>query len=166
MKSSPVKSVAIALVPVLLAIFACWPESKPAIAPVDLAGTAEIEARSLRTCVKLRLAHDVAAGRSTLRHAAALFGALNRLPPAPESVVELTPSTPAAEQLCREVIELVAFVLAEEPTRRAAAIAELEAEMRQARNQPGGVRLAEPSAELVGELLTHARDRLGLGRTP
>ena len=99
--------------------------------------------------------------------AAALFGALNRLPPEPEkSVIELPPSVPAAEQLCREVIVLVAILLAEQPAKRAATIAELEAKLNQARNQPDGVRLSEPSAELIGELLSHARNRLELPLTP
>jgi hypothetical protein len=166
MKLSPVNAVAIALVTVLVAVFACWPETKPAIVPAYLAATADVETRSVLTCAKLRLAHDVAAGRRTLWEAAALFGALNRQSPAPKSVVELTPSVPAAEQLCREVVGLVAFVLAEQPPKQAAVIAELEAELQQARNQPGGVQLSEPSVEVVGELITHARDRLGLVCTP
>jgi hypothetical protein len=151
MRFSTVQIVAIASVTVLVVVIACCLKTKPVVGSADLAGSADAEARSVRTCAKLLLAHEVAASRRTLWEAAALFGTLDRQPPAPESVIELSPSIPEAEHQCREVIALVAYLLAEHPTKRAAAIAELEAKLNQARNQPGGARLSEPSAELVGE---------------
>jgi hypothetical protein len=150
----------------LMAVIASCPETKQPAGPADPAATTDAEVRSVRVCVKLRLARDVAAGRLSLWEAAALFGALNRQQPPPVLVVEPNSSVPAAELLCSEVIKLVDFVLLEHPAEQTATVAQLEAELRWAQDQPGGVWLSEPSAAQVGELLTQARDRLGLGYKP
>jgi hypothetical protein len=146
---------------VLLAVLVRRPDPEPTAAP-----TATAEARALHLWAKLQLARDVAASRRNLMEAAALFGALERRPPAPLPVLEPDPAVPAAERLCVEVIDWVARQLSERPAERMAAVARLEAELRQARDQPGGVRLPDPDAGQLEDLLDRTRARLGLARAP
>jgi hypothetical protein len=125
------------------------------------------ETRMLRCFAKALIADEVIGGRQPLLEAAALFGALNRLPPEPlplsvadvEKSVWGIPSRTDEERLCRQV---VAWVSHRMPRDQAdAAVARLAAEYRWELHAQGAIRLPDPaSLESPQELL--ARVRKGL----
>jgi hypothetical protein len=129
----------------------------------------------LRALVKVEIAQDVIAGRRTLLEAAALFGALNQLPPVPKPIrIEPFPYFPVDsedEWLCWQVLEHVRVVLQEDPDRAKVAAARLEGEFWEERSRHGEVRLPDPSSLTpIAELLQQARavkreaDRTALDR--
>jgi hypothetical protein len=125
------------------------------------------ETTALRIHVKHQIAREVAAGRRPLVEAAALFGALNRLPP--ESIepplldrIDASlrlPRNTDEERLCWLVIAQVKAVLRDEPPDRVAAVvARLAAEFREELRQHGVLRLPDPSTlPSAQELLERAR---------
>ena len=124
------------------------PEPPPAEA--EATATAWIETATLRAIAKDRITAEVMAGRLTLLQAAALFGELNRVPPAPR------PQS-GAEELCRQVI-----AYAEGEARggagETAAAARLQKEL-EGLLAEGPLRLPAPSARAEA-LLEQARARL------
>src|SRR5262245_21940807 len=150
----------------------CCPRT-PEPAEPDAAPEAEVfgalvpEAMALRIHVKHQIAREVAAGRRALVEAAALFGALNRLPP--ESVeppildgIDASlrlPKRTDEERLCWLVIAQVKAVLDKEPPDRVAAVvARLEAEFWEELRRHGVLRLPDPSTlPSAHELLERAR---------
>jgi hypothetical protein len=149
-------------------------------APPPPAGEAEPspEIVASRLIAKGQIAEDVAAGRRSLVEAAALFGALNRLPPlAPDPTLRdewyppplRVPIRTNAERLCRQVADWVTPRLWEkDPAREAEVVARLEAEFREELRAHGAIRLPDPSALTpVQELLDAARARRAAqGRPP
>lgn len=125
------------------------------------------ETRMLRHFAKALIADEVIGGRRPLLEAAALFGALNRLPPEPLplSVADVDPSLwriPARtdeERLCRQV---VAWVSHRTPRDQAdAAVARLAAEYRWEVHAQGAIRLPDlASLEWPHELLARVRKSL------
>jgi hypothetical protein len=122
----------------------------------------------LRFIAKKLIAREVAEGQRSLLEAAALFGALNRLPP---ETPELSPQDNSTygwvlndpvrtedERLCRQVVQWVdAFRLSDPPEYAAAAVARLLAEYREL-HQHGAVRLPDPpTLPSAQELLERAR---------
>src|SRR5262245_10702826 len=72
--------------------------ARPRPAETEEAAASLLETFTLRGIAKRRITGDAAAGRLSLLQAAALFGALNRVPPASQ------PGVAEAEGLCRQVI--------------------------------------------------------------
>jgi WD40 repeat protein len=157
---------AIVAVAAVLALDRRRPDPSPA------AEGALVEQRSqavtLRTLAKDLIAREVAAGRRPLLEAAALFGALNRLPPAQRACPPVEPTDPylgipagsEEEWLCRQV---VLYVRAEArqsgpPGRAETAVARLEAEFRAELHARGAIRL--PDAPPLEPLLARARQAL------
>jgi hypothetical protein len=65
------------------------------------------------------------------------------------------------ERLCQQVVQWVSFELADEPDRREAAVARLEAEFKEALRKEGTVRLPDPLTLVpVQKLLAQARAEL------
>jgi hypothetical protein len=158
MKLTPVQS-AIVAAAALAAAFAWLPGADPspeASAP-GLPPVAEMLA--LRHLAKGQLARDAAAGSRSLWQAAALSAALDALPPeTPETPAAPGPPVSAEERLCRRVIVMIDCLL-EDPA-RAAAVARFEAELLEAQNGTGGLRLPDVDPRQVQELLADARTRL------
>jgi hypothetical protein len=125
------------------------------------------ETMALRIHVKHQIAREVAAGRRPLVEAAALFGALNRLPPESIELSRLgridaslrLPKNTAEERLCWLVIAQVKAVLSDEPPDRVeVVVARLEAEFWEELRQHGVLRLPDPSTlPSAQELLERAR---------
>jgi len=123
-----------------------------------------------------RLARDVIEGRRSLLATATLFGELNRLTgesaddagiPANESPLSL-PGRTAAERLCQQIERWVRAMLRNEPARKDAAIAHLEAEFQAAIRAHGEIRLPdaaslEPVEQFLAETQAISR-RPGQGR--
>jgi hypothetical protein len=133
------------------------PDPAEGITPPETEALAEgfPETVVLRVAAKRQIAREVAAGRRSLVEAAALFGALNRLPPetARLSLSDAYPSPLSApaqtedERLCRQVIEWVDYMLRTESDERAAAgVARLNEEFQENLRRHGTVRLPDPSA--------------------
>jgi hypothetical protein len=148
-------------------------------APPPPAGEAEPlpEIVASRLIAKGQIAEDVAAGRRSLVEAAALFGALNRLPPlAPDPALRewyppplRVPIRTDEERLCQQVADWVTRRFWEKgPAREAEVVVRLEAEFREERRAHGAIRLPDPSALTpVQELLDAARARRAAqGRPP
>jgi hypothetical protein len=146
----------------------CLPESDEPLQPLssEAQGQALPEILALRIGAKHQIVGDVIADRLKLVQAAALFGALNQLPP--ESVKptlsDLCPSRlrfPAhtdEERLCQQVVYWVSFELADEQDRREATVARLEAEFKEALGKEETVRLPDPLTLVpVQKLLEQAR---------
>jgi len=126
------------------------------------------ETERLRIAVKEQITHDVFAGRRSLVEAAALFGELNRLPPAlldvaddhfsPLPVVDRT----AEEYLCRQVVSWADRTLTKEaPDRAEEFTGRLVAEYQELRRRSGAVRLPDPSTlESAMDLLRDVRTRV------
>lgn len=128
-----------------------------------------VEILALRPLAKCCIAHDVIEGRFSLLEAAALFGALNRIPPhAPNpSLLDLHPSPlslPARtdeERLCRHVVEYVGWELGKEPDRAAVAVRRLEAEFTDELCRNGFIQLPDPASLVpVQKLLDEAKVEL------
>jgi hypothetical protein len=127
------------------------------------------ETAVLRTQAKKLLAREVAEGRRSLVEAAALFGALNRLPPVTPELscldnsgfhwVLSAPVHTEEERLCRQVVQWVdGFRLSDSPEYAAAAVARLEAEFREELRRQGAIRLPDASGlPTARELLERAR---------
>jgi len=126
----------------------------------------------LRSAAKRRIALEVAAGRRSLVEAAALFGALNRVPPEPARLSSY-PSDPyphlprrtEEEWLCRQVISHAERVLVDRPAEAAAAVARLEAEFWDELRRHGVVRLPDDAGlPPARELLEQARTAMNATR--
>ncbi len=113
----------------------------------------------LRVLAKQLLAREAAEGRRSLLEAAALYGALNRIPPetapvAPELQSLFAPKLSAPlpgdteeERLCQQVIAHLNAVLSDQPlSERQAAVDRLEAQFREELRRHGGIRLPDPSS--------------------
>jgi hypothetical protein len=164
-----------ALVPALLPR-ARGPE-EPSPPPVPAPDWPRPEA--LRILAKWQVAGEVAAGRLSLLKAAALFAALNRLPPAAPALAELDrypsslhlPLRTDEERLCGQVADWVSRRLwTEDPARARLAVARLEGEFREELRRHGAIRLPHRFADAqLPALLDRARlawfqqERLGLG---
>ena len=128
----------------------------------------------MRILAKDLVAGEVAAGRRSLFEAAALFGALNRLPPEamPLSLTDSKaggPRLPARTdeaRLCRQVIVWVPAVLKGWPADEAKSVtARLEREFWEELRERGVIRLPDPhSLEPVEVLLARARGAWELRR--
>jgi hypothetical protein len=127
------------------------------------------EVVALRSTAREQIAREVIAGRLSLVQAAALFGALNRIPPqSPNlSVVDMHASRLRIrartdnERLCRQVVECVGSELATEPDREQAAVARLQAEFKEELRKTGTIRLPDPLTVMpVEQLLEQARAEL------
>src|SRR5262245_27751055 len=164
MKLSPPKFLAVVLaVAVLAVVFQPSPEPD---APADLLATGTLaegwpETAALRVVAKRLVVREAAAGRWSLFEAAALFDALNRLPPEVvparfDNFLNL-PGRSDEERLCLSVISHSVYTLSGEPTDQAQA-ARLETEYLRALRESGGVRLSDPhSLPSARELLERAR---------
>lgn len=141
-----------------------WPVFAP---PEVLEPLPDTAAMQLRARAKDRIARDVVAGRRSLPEAAALFGALNRMPPvSPDlSLLDSPLSLPARtdeERLCRQVVEWVKNLLRpESPASAEPAVARLEAEFREELCRHGEIRLPDPpSPTEIQEVLELARQAI------
>jgi hypothetical protein len=130
-----------------------------AAAPTDdAAGWAAVEFHPplpgvvfLRCRAKELLAEEVAAGRRSLWEAAALFGALNRLPPEPggplafEDAEVSIPTATEAGRLCSQVARWVLIRPGRSLAESRAAVARLVTEFRAELRARGGIRLPDPA---------------------
>jgi hypothetical protein len=116
----------------------------------------------LRTTAKYRIARDVIAGRLSLFEAAALFGALNRVPPQWQSAsYRFRFPEDTDELLCRQVLGYVSCELDVGPDRRDAAMVRLEVDFNGELPNNGATRLPNLLTLVpVEKLLTQARDEL------
>ncbi len=153
----------------------CPPDSDGAIHPLpsEAKGQAVPGILPLRIGAKNHIVDEVITGRLSLVQAAALFGALNRLPPhsmkTPLSdlcTVHLRfPAHTDEEWLCQQVLGWVGWALAEEQDRREATLARLEAEFKEELGTEGTVRLPDPLTLVpVQKLLEQAREELQRSR--
>jgi hypothetical protein len=149
----------------------CPPESDESLQPLpsEAEGKAVPEILVLRIGAKKDIVDEVIAGRLSLVQAAALFGALNQLPPesVKPSLSDLDPSRlrflahSDEDRLCQQVVRWVSWELAGEPDRREATVARLEAEFKAALRKEGTVRLPDPLTLVpVQKLLEQAREEL------
>jgi hypothetical protein len=149
----------------------CPPEPDGPLQPLSSEAERQVlpEILVLRLAAKGQIARDVIAGRLPLVQSAALFGALNRLPPesAKPSLLSLRPSPvrfPAhtdEEWLCLQVVECVGCELAEELDRREAVVARLETEFKEHIRKAGVIQLPNPLTLVpVEKLLERARAEL------
>jgi hypothetical protein len=168
MRASPRKFLALTLAGFVA--FALLGRTPGPEAPPPPAGEADPlpEGLALRLRAKQQLAREVVAGRRPLVEAAALFGALNRLPPAAAEPARAdayvsalrVPVRTDEERLCRQVVEWVHRLLLREasPERADEVVARLEAEFLRERRAHGAVRLPDPATlEPVEDLLAQAR---------
>jgi hypothetical protein len=139
-------------------------DTAPPPLPADVAAPRP-RAAALRSIAKKRIADDVAAGRRTLVEAAALFGALNRLPPTAldPSIGDAqysqmpAPARTDEERLCRQVITWVENILLREAPDRAEPVVTRLREEYAAALCGGPIRLPAPATlEAVGDLLARA----------
>jgi len=121
---------------------------------------------ALRIAAKYGVARDVIAGKLSLLQGAALFGALNQVPPLAPTLSSVgvperslgVPARTEEEQLCSQVINYVGLQLAEEPERAKAALARLKADFKEKLRTEGSIRLPDASSLVsVQELLQLAR---------
>src|SRR5262245_56953118 len=158
MRRSSVKLLILALAAVLLALTLrrCPPgPGEPTPPPHDPHQTDQPgvpEAFVLRSMAKRQGARQVGAGRLSLLQAAALFGALNSLPPQAPELSKIDPHVRPPrvpprtdeERLCWQVIGYVAAELEQQPDRASAVVARLEAELEEELCTWGRVRLPDP----------------------
>ncbi len=177
MKRSIRVPVALGIVGALTAVLWLHPDGPaedtlPASAEWPWAGLPETVV--LRHLARQTLAREAAEGRRSLLEAAALFGALGRLPPeaapvAPELGSHFAPKLSAPlpgdteeELLCQQVIAHLNAALDGRPLgERQAAVDRLEAQFREELRRHGGIRLPDPSSLTpVPELLEQVRQAL------
>jgi hypothetical protein len=126
------------------------------------------ETVALRMIAKRLLAREAATGRRSLAEAAALFGALNRLPPEmtqwtrpghPARPLPHLPGRTEDEVLCVQVIVHAGLAWRGHPPEQARAdAAGLEEKYREELRKPGPIRLPDPSSLTpVPEILALAR---------
>jgi hypothetical protein len=120
--------------------------------------------REVRIMAKHLVAGEAAAGRRPLAEAAALFGALDRLPPAapdPASVPPYGGRRGDGERLCRQVIDWAAPLPGRPaPPGAAETVTRLEREF-EALRRAGPVRLPDPDTlESVEALLARTKEAL------
>jgi hypothetical protein len=108
-----------------------------------------LEILALRIAAKSHIVDKVITGRLSLVQAAALFGALNRLPPqslkaSPSdlSAFHRFPAHTDEERLCQQVVQWVGAELAHDEDRREATLVCLEAEFKEGRKE-GTVQLPD-----------------------
>jgi hypothetical protein len=175
MKLTPRKFLAITLAVALPVTF--WPHPPGGERLPGTTGVAGQQAardtRHLRWVAKELIAREVADGRRSLVEAAALYGALNRLPPATRELVREdvgdsplhAPVRTDEERLCRQVVRWVQRLFLDTPEQARQAVARLEAELVEAQARPGGLRLPDPArVEPIEELL--GRVRLAAAQPP
>jgi hypothetical protein len=115
---------------------------------------------AVRIVAKNRLAREVIAHRLSVVQAAALFRALNRLPPEALPPPRSVPACTEEERLCRQVVQYVRAHV-KEPDRAADAVASLNAEFKAELDKQGSIHLPDPTRLLpVQELLKQARVEL------
>jgi hypothetical protein len=121
---------------------------------------------ALRIAAKYEIARDVIAGKLSLFQGAALFGALNQVPPQAPRLSSLgvrerslgVPARTEEEQLCSQVANYVRLQLAEEPEQAEAALARLKGDFKQKLRTEGSIRLPDSSSLVsVQELFQQAR---------
>jgi hypothetical protein len=125
---------------------------RPVVSEADMEPVTE--ALVLRILAKFHIARSVIEGRFSLVQSAALFGALNQIPPQSLELSLLDSQTsklcPRArtdeERLCRQVIDFVITELAGEPDRQEVAVALLKAEFRDQLHRESGIQLPDPSS--------------------
>jgi len=126
------------------------------------------EILQLRPIVRERLTQEVIEGRRSLLAAATLFGQLNQLngQPLDRSLTEIPvgklrlPGRTPSERLCQQVESWVRATLRDNPRRRDAVVARLEAQYRNAPRNDGDIRLPEPGGlETVEQLFAQVRAR-------
>src|SRR5262245_32853045 len=130
------------------------PSPRPGTGPgPEESPEARQEAVALRIFAKDLVASEVAAGRRSLFEAAALFGALNRVPPQASALSLMDskaggPRVPARtdeERLCRQVIVWAPTVLTGWPADEARSVTDrLEAEFWEELRERGVIRLPDP----------------------
>jgi hypothetical protein len=143
----------------------------PHPAEVGAAGDASREVQ-LRIFAKVLVADEVAAGRRSLPEAAALFAALNRLPPGPVADPHLPfrtwsrhlPDRTAEQQLCLQVIGYVAMADTKDAAAIAAAVARLEEVFAGELRRYGVIRLPAAPAAAADEFMERARAGLDRSR--
>ena len=175
MKRSPVKLLILPLAAVLLTLTLrrCPPgPGEPTPPPHDPHQTDQPgvpETFVLRVVAKRQVARQVSAGRLSLPQAAALFGALNALPPQAADLSKLDPHlrppqvAPRTdeERLCWQVIRYVAAELEQQPDRARAVVARLEAELEEELRTRGRIRLPNPpSPAQLQTRLEQAREEI------
>jgi hypothetical protein len=120
----------------------------------------------LRLVSKELIARDVAAGRLSLFAAAAMFRALDQLPPQGFDLARLDdlghdpaiPADTADERFCRSVLSHVRVALSNTATETADAIVtRLTAEYVAERNSQGAIRLSDQDGAAVNDLLERAQ---------
>jgi hypothetical protein len=135
------------------------PHCPPAEPPIGPPESDVSEWALLRAEVKKRLAADVAAGQRTMLESAALYDALDRLPAAPLPLTSKEADLPAPDRAYGQVIQWVEAHF--DGSDGWATVARLQSELCQAFEQPGGIRLPDPSSvESIEHLLADARSRL------
>jgi hypothetical protein len=121
------------------------------------------DVKHLRPRVKQQLARDVISETRTLFEVAALFVALDRVPPQRLEPVDdpvFEPQTSPEERSCEIVIAFVRSRLPQNDLAGKPTVARLEAELCRAKNQPGGLKLPDAaSLESTESLLEQARER-------
>jgi hypothetical protein len=146
----------------LTIIFSQYPpatneSARPGVSEAETQSVSELIA--LRIVAKNRIAREVIAHRLSLVQAAALFGALDRLPPPALNPPRSVPAATEEERLCRQVVVYVRSLVAERD--RAAALARLDAEFKAERDKGDLIHLSdESSLPPVQELLEQARVEL------
>jgi hypothetical protein len=166
-----VATVALAAASLIIILSPCLPESHEPLQRLssEARGQALPTTLVLRIGAKHQIVGDVIDGRLTLVQAAALFGALNRLPPESmkPSLSDVYPSHVRLrahtdeEWLCEQVVHWVSFELADRQDLRDATVARLEAEFKEALGNEGMVRLPDPLTVVpVQELLERAKAEL------
>ena len=142
------------------------PEPGQVLEPPSPAVVASSDTAILRLVAKRLIAREAADGRRSLVEAAALFGALNRLPPEPTLAppplahpLTQLPGRTDEELLCQHVIASAGAVLHDEsPGEVEEAVARLEAEFWEELHRHGALRLPDPSGlPSAHELLEQAR---------
>jgi hypothetical protein len=152
---------AIALAVVAALALALWSahSGRPRTRPAPGESTEKLcERVACRVFAKELLTREVIAGRRSLFEAAALFGALNQLPPLAWASPGPAAGPTDEERLCRQVIARVAGALFERPAEAKAVTERLEAELSEELRKRGVIRL--PCASSVGpveELMARAR---------
>src|SRR5262249_13319841 len=131
-------------------------DEPPRPAASETEGKALCDILSLRIAAKQRIARGVLADRFSLLEAAALFGALNRQPPqAPDLSLSDGPGSRLGlrkrtdeERLCRQVVDYVGRIIAEDPKQTEAVLKRLEAEFEEELGRQGRIILPEPTSLL------------------
>lgn len=128
--------------------------------PLKTDRQALVEVVFLRTTAKYQIARNVIAGQLSLVQAAALFGALNQVPPQTASWHFRFPGATDEERLCRQVLEYVHWELDKAPDRGDAILARFEADLNQ-ELRTGAIRLPDLLTLVpVEKLLAQARVEL------